>query len=71
MIMLKFIIANILNLALKLVDLLFINMWYIYVQLEKELKLYGNISKKYIALHDTNTFVVIGENGLTILEREI
>ncbi len=43
-------------------DLLFIDTWHVYEQLQKELELHANKAKKYIILHDTTTFGVRGED---------
>jgi len=43
-------------------DLLFIDTWHVYSQLQKELKLHAGKARKYIVLHDTTTF---GERGET------
>jgi hypothetical protein len=41
-------------------DLLFIDTWHAYEQLKAELDLHGNKARKFIILHDTETF---GEHG--------
>lgn len=43
-------------------DLLFIDTLHTYDQLHKELTLHGNMARKYIILHDTETFGYEGEN---------
>lgn len=44
-------------------DLLFIDTLHTYDQLNLELRRHGNKAKKYIILHDTETFGHIGEDG--------
>jgi len=44
-------------------DFLFIDTWHAYSQLKRELELHGNKAKKFIAMHDTETF---GDNGDTV-----
>lgn len=41
---------------IKPIDLLFIDTWHVYQQLKKELLLHGNKAKKYIIMHDTQTY---------------
>ena len=48
--------ANTLDLIIDETDLLFIDTDHTYIQLSQELKLHGNKSRKYIILHDTETF---------------
>jgi len=42
-------------------DLLFLDTWHVYDQLKIELNLHGNKAKKFIILHDTETFGTRGE----------
>lgn len=44
-------------------DLLFIDTWHIYDQLQKELQIHASKARKYIVLHDTTTFADVGESG--------
>jgi len=55
--------ADVLQLEIPEVDLLFIDTWHTYEQLSQELKLHGNKAKKYLAFHDTHTYGVSGEGG--------
>lgn len=48
--------ADVLNIKLGEMDMLFIDTLHNYEQLSKELELHGNKAKKFIAFHDTNTF---------------
>ena len=57
--------ANVLNIDIEPVDLLFIDTWHVYNQLKQELKLHGNKANKYIVFHDTFTYGLIGEDGGT------
>jgi len=59
----KYIKANVLDLDVEPMDLLFIDTLHTYEQLEKELELHGNKAKKFIAFHDTYTFGLRGEDG--------
>jgi hypothetical protein len=43
-------------------DLLFIDTWHDYLQLKKELNRHHKNTKKYIILHDTNTFGYVDES---------
>lgn len=49
-------------------DMTFIDTWHVYGQLKRELALYAPVTKKYIAMHDTQVDAVDGESircGLT------
>lgn len=46
-------------------DLLFIDTWHCYSQLKRELDLHGHKAKKYIVMHDTQTYRHKGEDGTT------
>lgn len=59
----KFIQNDVLNVTIEETDLLFIDTWHVYKQLIQELKLHSSRVKKYIILHDTETFGVNGEFG--------
>jgi len=53
------------NIIIPECDLLFIDTLHIYEQLKTELELHANKSRKYIILHDTETFGAVGEGGKT------
>ena len=55
--------ANVLEINIEPVDLLFIDTWHVHDQLKQELKLHGNKANKYIVFHDTFTFGLVGEDG--------
>lgn len=57
--------ADVLSLDIDETDLLFIDTWHTYDQLNLELKLHGNKAKKYLAFHDTHTYGVVGEGENT------
>ncbi len=44
-------------------DLLFIDTWHVFSQLNSELTKHGNRVKKYIVLHDTEVYSHTGEDG--------
>ena len=48
--------ASTLEVSIEETDLLFIDTWQVYDQLKEELKLHGNKVKKYIVMHDTETY---------------
>jgi hypothetical protein len=58
-----FIKDSTLNAKIAECDLLFIDSLHTYKQLSEELKLHGDLVKKYIIFHDTETFGAIGEDG--------
>lgn len=68
----EYIQANVLNVKIDVTDLLFIDTWHSYDQLFAELTLHAPKVRKYIALHDTQTYGTrseefmgrIGRNGL-------
>jgi GT2 family glycosyltransferase/tetratricopeptide (TPR) repeat protein len=53
--------ANVLQATIEETDLLFIDTWHVYDQLREELRLHSGKVRKYIVLHDTNTFGQVGE----------
>ena len=55
--------ANVLEISIEPVDLLFIDTWHTYAQLKQELILHGNKANKYIVFHDTFTYGLVGEDG--------
>jgi hypothetical protein len=59
----NFVEADTRQISIEPTDLLFIDTWHVYQQLIIELKKHGNMSKKYIIMHDTTTFGDIGECG--------
>jgi hypothetical protein len=59
----QYIKANVLDIEVEPMDLLFIDTLHTYEQLQKELALHGNKAKRYIAFHDTYTFGLRGEDG--------
>ena len=61
----NFIVGDTREIVIEETDLLFIDTWHIYDQLNKELKIHGNKSRKYLIFHDTTTFGLIGEDGYT------
>ena len=59
----QYIKANVLDIEVEPMDLLFIDTLHTYEQLQKELALHGNKARRYIAFHDTYTFGLKGEDG--------
>jgi hypothetical protein len=57
-----FIVKDVLKVNISDTDLLFIDTWHTYEQLTKELKLHSSKVRKYIVLHDTETFKDVGED---------
>lgn len=55
--------ADTLTLTIEPTDLLFIDTRHTYRQLQAELERHGPLTKKYIVMHDTETFGIIGEDG--------
>jgi hypothetical protein len=58
----KFVESSSLTYDMPLTDLLFIDTWHDYLQLKKELYRHHKNTKKYIILHDTNTFGYVDES---------
>ena len=58
-----FVEADVLEVLIEPIDLLFIDTYHSYSQLSQELKLHGNKSNRYIIFHDTVTFGNIGMDG--------
>ncbi|MEN6306909.1 MAG: hypothetical protein ABFD91_04065 [Anaerohalosphaeraceae bacterium] len=54
--------ADVLSISIKECDLLFIDTWHVEEQLEKELLLHARNVRRFIVLHDTTTFGLIGED---------
>lgn len=59
----QYIKADVLDIRVEPMDLLFIDTLHTYEQLQKELELHGNQARRYIAFHDTYTFGLRGEDG--------
>jgi len=53
---------NVLEVEIENTELLFIDTWHTYSQLNMELYLHGNKASKYIIMHDTETYGVDGED---------
>ncbi len=62
----NYIKANVHNIVIEPTDLLFIDTWHCQENLRKELRMHGNLAKRYIVLHDTHTYgtndEVMGQN---------
>ena len=58
-----FIHADNLTIDIEETDLLFIDTHHTYGQLIQELSRHGNKSRKYIIMHDTNVYGVVGNNN--------
>lgn len=58
----EFIQADDLKIRIEPTDLLFIDTYHVYRQLKQELTLHGNMARKYIIMHDTAKFGIIGED---------
>lgn len=61
----RFIQASTLDVPLHDVDLTFIDTFHVYEQLLAELRRFAPYTRRYIVLHDTETFGVVGENGVS------
>ena len=57
----EFMIGDTAQITIPECDLLFIDTWHVYEQLKKELELHADKAQKYIIMHDTTTFAVMGE----------
>jgi hypothetical protein len=55
--------ADVLNIPLEPVELLFIDTWHTYTQLTQELQLHGHVATRYMIFHDTTLFGRSGEDG--------
>jgi GR25 family glycosyltransferase involved in LPS biosynthesis len=53
--------VNVLDIEIEETDLLFIDTWHQYEQLDQELNKHSNKVRKYIAFHDTHTYALNGE----------
>jgi len=58
----QYVVADVLTLDIEPTDLLFIDTWHVYEQLEAELERHGDKAQKFIELHDTETFGRWGED---------
>jgi hypothetical protein len=58
----QFIQANVRDITIEQTDLLFLDTWHVYEQLQIELKLHSPKANKYIILHDTTTYEIYGES---------
>lgn len=67
----QFIQADTLEVEIEPTDLLFIDTYHTYNQLARELTLHGYKARKYIVMHDTETFGVRGEDALPGLQKAI
>lgn len=59
----EYIQADVLNIDIDQVDLLFIDTLHTYDQLKQELLLHGNKANKYLVFHDTYAYSMTGEDG--------
>ena len=59
----KFIRANVLDVEIEPTDLLFIDSYHTYEQLNRELELHSNKVRQFLAFHNTEAFGNIGEDG--------
>lgn len=55
--------ADVLEVEIEPTDLLFIDTWHVYEQLQRELQLHAHKAQRYIVLHDTTTFAEQGETA--------
>lgn len=55
--------ADVLKTVLEPTDLLFIDTWHVYPQLSQELKLHGEVARKFMIFHDTTLYARRGEDG--------
>lgn len=58
----NFYLKDVTKISIVPTDLLFIDTWHVYDQLKTELNLHSHNVKKYIILHDTETFKYKGES---------
>jgi len=61
----RFIQANVLEVEIEPTDMLFIDSHHTYKQLKEELRLHSGKVAKIIALHDTEFFAKVGQDGST------
>jgi len=67
----KFIQANVSDIEIEETDLLFLDTLHVYRQLKKELELHSAKTRKYIIMHDTQSFGVRGADGGEGLRRAV
>jgi hypothetical protein len=53
--------ADVLRVQIETTDLLFIDTWHVYEQLQQELALHASRVRRYLVLHDTMTYGEVGE----------
>lgn len=58
----NFYLSDVTKISITPTDLLFIDTWHVYDQLKVELNLHSQHAKKYIILHDTESFKYKGES---------
>lgn len=61
----EFRLADVLKIEIEETDLLFLDTSHLYSQVKAELKLHSSKVKKYICFHDTTTYEIVGEDGIT------
>jgi FkbM family methyltransferase len=61
----RFVLADDLNVELEETDLLFIDTLHVYRHLKAELDLHAGKARKFIIIHDTETFGIVGADGGT------
>ena len=61
----RFLQCNTLEVAVEPVDLTFIDTWHVHDQLLAELRRFAPFTRKYLVLHDTETFGLVGEDGVS------
>lgn len=59
----RFIEANTIDIEIEGTDLLFLDTLHVYKQLKKELELHSPMTRKYIIMHDTESFGYVGRDG--------
>jgi hypothetical protein len=60
---LGFTMADVLDVDIEETDLLFIDTFHVYVQLKGELERHSRCARRFIVMHDTETFGIKGEDG--------
>lgn len=61
----RFLQCSTLEVDVEPVDLTFIDTWHVHDQLLAELRRFAPFTRKYLLLHDTETFGVVGEDGVS------
>lgn len=59
----QFLLGDSRKIEIDTTDILLIDSWHIYDQLHTELELHAKDVRKYIVMHDTVTFGIVGEDG--------